>query len=100
MRAQGEEVADSRTITIDSTPPITTVRSTLPLTSSAFTPTPTDNLTFSFDASDASAVVFQCQLFAAMGAGFSAPPFFRRVDFVLIPYCDAGRDRLLLVQMY
>jgi len=72
VRSQGEDVADTRTVTIDSTPPVTQFSSSLDLIRAPATAT--DNLTFAFSARDATPVLFECMLTVRDGG---APPYFR-----------------------
>ena len=82
VRVRGEEVAAVRSLTVDATPPVTTLTSTLPPPPSpgAVVTTPSDNATFSFVATDvSSSISFTCNIGFSNGpAGQDQPPRLRR----------------------
>ena len=73
VRPLGQGVADMRQFTVDSTPPVTALSSTLP--SGASPQTSQDSVVFTFSARDLTAVNFSCLI--SLAAGAAAPPYFR-----------------------
>ena len=73
VRPLGQGVADMRQFTVDSTPPVTALSSTLP--SGASPQTSQDSVVFTFSARDLTAVNFSCLI--SLAAGAAAPPHFR-----------------------
>lgn len=74
VRPLGQGVADTRQITVDSTPPVTAVSSTLPPGPAPQT-TSQDSVIFTFSATDLTAVNFSCLI--SLAAGAPVPPYFR-----------------------
>ena len=84
VRTAGEQVSDSYTFTVDGTPPITRLSTSLPgaravsMASSSAPGSPvvtaTNNITFTFTATDLTLVTFQCYL---LMVGGTTPYFFR-----------------------
>ncbi|GFR44316.1 hypothetical protein Agub_g5528, partial [Astrephomene gubernaculifera] len=84
VRVLNENVATIRSLTVDTTPPVTTLTSSLPdpSSSSSSITTTADNVTFTFTASDVSTSVnFKCslQFSAPAGSGARSPAWLRRV---------------------
>ncbi len=81
MRAAGEEVGDSLSVLVDSTPPVTSVSSSLNLVPSggaAVVTTTTGNISFAFSALDAAPVNYTCFVTVTDGLPGSSPaPYFR-----------------------
>jgi hypothetical protein len=80
VRAKGEDFASTMSFTVDSTPPQTTLTTSLPAAAnSATVVSASDNVTFTFSAVDTSTVSFTCRLSPGDGApqGGDKPAYLR-----------------------
>lgn len=80
VKAKGEDFASTMSFTVDSTPPQTTLTTSLPAAAnSATVVSASDNVTFTFSAVDTSPVSFTCRLAPGEGApqGGDKPAYLR-----------------------